>query len=270
MPYSWYISLWASKGADKHEGQTRMNSTPEPEHTQAPLSPDDGDAPASLAESKPSEAETQNTHSLQDPAASEQLGAGQKPQDQQKAQTGKLTTETQSNDASHGHPTPVQQAAEVVETSLGSKTGRLHKLGKDDTSDDTQPWGLILQTPSPHSQAIGVDVRGVVVVGRSDTETGYAPELDLSSYEAQKHGISRRHALLMGTKEGLVLIDLDSTNGTWINEVSLQPGQKYRLRIGDRLEFGTLKLEVRLIGAVRTGRGDEETVVTRSKPKRGG
>jgi pSer/pThr/pTyr-binding forkhead associated (FHA) protein len=134
---------------------------------------------------------------------------------------------------------------------------------------DAKPWGLILQTPLPDAQVIGVDVRKMVVIGRGDPAQEDQPDLDLTPHRAYAHGVSRRHAILMPTKQGLMLIDLDSTNGTWLNGINLKPGQRYRIRTGDTIEFGTLQLDVRLVGAVRTGRGKESTMITRPKPKRG-
>lgn len=135
-------------------------------------------------------------------------------------------------------------------------------------SDKAKPWGLILQAPPPDSKMIGVDIGTITTVGRSDADAGVVPDLDLAPFDAQKHGVSRRHAILMPTEKGLVLIDLDSTNGTWLNGINLKPGQRYRLRTGDSIEFGTLHLDVRLVGAVPTDQNKEDTKVIRPKPKR--
>lgn len=135
---------------------------------------------------------------------------------------------------------------------------------------DIQPWRVIFQVMSHDAKVVGVDVQDVAVVGRSDPQGNIEPDLDLSEYDAQSLGVSRRHAILLPSDEGLCLLDLDSTNGTWINGVYLQPGQKYRLRSGDRVEFGRLRLVVRVVGAMLQGGSadDSETAVTRPKPKR--
>ena len=116
-------------------------------------------------------------------------------------------------------------------------------------------------------QVIGAEIEDVIVIGRSDPGYGAMPDLDLTAHNGQQHGVSRRHAILLPTDEGLCLVDLDSMNGTWINGMYLQPGQKYRIRSGDRVEFGTLKMLVRVAGVVQTGRGKGSTAYTRSKPK---
>ena len=132
---------------------------------------------------------------------------------------------------------------------------------------DVQPWRVIFEAVAPGSKVLGVDVQDVAVVGRSDPKISSVPELDLSSVGAEGLGVSRRHAILLPGEDGLNLIDLDSTNGTWINGVYLQPGQKYPLNAGDRVEFGKLKLIVRVLGAMLQGGGDKSsTGITRSKP----
>jgi pSer/pThr/pTyr-binding forkhead associated (FHA) protein len=147
----------------------------------------------------------------------------------------------------------------------GSDTGPLRSLPEGKT--DLPPQRIIFQTLTAEPQVIGVEIEDVIVIGRSEPGYGTSPDLDLTSHNGQAHGVSRRHAILLPTDEGLCMVDLDSMNGTWINGMYLQPGQKYRIRSGDRVEFGTLKLLVRVAGAVQTGRGKDSTAYTRSKPR---
>ncbi|MGC3967791.1 MAG: FHA domain-containing protein [Pirellulales bacterium] len=53
--------------------------------------------------------------------------------------------------------------------------------------------------------------------------------------------VSRRHCELLTTPQGLLVRDLDSRTGTWINGVRL-PTQRYlRVEDGDQLQVGPLK-----------------------------
>jgi hypothetical protein len=116
------------------------------------------------------------------------------------------------------------------------------------------PWQILFQTVNfPGPEYIGLDILGLAVIGRADPEDGTQPDLDLAPFEAQIHGVSRRHAVLVPTDDGLCLIDLDSSNGTWLNSRYMHPGQKYRLRSGDMIEFGSLKLMIRVIGVTAQG-----------------
>ncbi len=53
------------------------------------------------------------------------------------------------------------------------------------------------------------------------------------------HGqVSRLHARLELDHEQITLLDLNSTNGTYVNGERLLPGQARRLRAGDKIDFG--------------------------------
>ncbi|MFO1272614.1 MAG: GGDEF domain-containing protein [Rubrivivax sp.] len=71
---------------------------------------------------------------------------------------------------------------------------------------------------------------GVYTVGR-------APE---SSLQLESPGISRRHAELRVSEDAVLLADLGSSNGTFVNEVRI--GDPVRLRGGDVVRFGVLVL----------------------------
>jgi pSer/pThr/pTyr-binding forkhead associated (FHA) protein len=97
------------------------------------------------------------------------------------------------------------------------------------------------------SKELGVEVKGLIVVGRHDPNGDIKADLDLSPYNAGTFGVSRQHVILIPTDEGPCIIDLNSTNGTWINGLYLEPGRRYRLRTNDKVELGSLKLLVRVM-----------------------
>lgn len=69
---------------------------------------------------------------------------------------------------------------------------------------------------------------------------GPSPDLDLSPYGAQEKGVSRIHAALQCEGNSLQIVDLDSTNGTYLNEEQLTPNQPHILRSGDMIRLGQL------------------------------
>jgi hypothetical protein len=81
------------------------------------------------------------------------------------------------------------------------------------------------------------------VLGRG-ADLGHAPDLDLSAQGAKGHGVSRRHARLALGPGGLLVTDLGSTNGTFVNGVRLAPGEPTRLSSGAELALGRLVLIV--------------------------
>jgi hypothetical protein len=112
---------------------------------------------------------------------------------------------------------------------------------------DPQAWRLILTTTGKKSSTIGLDVREMLTVGRADPDGERQPDLDLTPHLAIEHGVSRLHAALLPASDGLYIVDMESTNGTWINGNYLVPGERYALNIGDRLELGLLRLMIKSV-----------------------
>jgi len=71
--------------------------------------------------------------------------------------------------------------------------------------------------------------------------------LDLSEDGGVDCGVSRRHARLLLQDEQLLLEDLNSANGTWVNEVRLQPNQPIPVHHGDLISLGRLSIRVNLL-----------------------
>lgn len=82
------------------------------------------------------------------------------------------------------------------------------------------------------------------IIGRTDAASDYIPDIDLSPWEARKHGVSRRHAALVMYKHKLHVVDLSSANGTFVNNQRLRAETPQRLHVGDQISFGTLRLLV--------------------------
>ena len=52
-------------------------------------------------------------------------------------------------------------------------------------------------------------------------------------YILKEKGISRMHVKIMKKEDGLYLLDLNSTNGTFINDQQIASGKEYLLAEGD-------------------------------------
>jgi hypothetical protein len=68
--------------------------------------------------------------------------------------------------------------------------------------------------------------------------------VDLSPWGAQGLGVARRHLRLVREHGLLHAIDLNSTNGTWIDGRRLIPNSQYVVRDGDHLSLATLHVRV--------------------------
>ena len=90
--------------------------------------------------------------------------------------------------------------------------------------------------------ALSIPLLDEVVVGRTDPMMSQPPEVDLQPYGGGSAGVSRHHARFLRRPEGWFLEDLQSTNGTYLNEVRLLPHRPVRLNSGDLVRFGQLTL----------------------------
>lgn len=97
----------------------------------------------------------------------------------------------------------------------------------------------------PHSrQRHVVALSGQIRIGRGGSETDDFPELDLSEENGAELGVSRLHATIQWSNHGLVLMDLESTNGTLLNNYRLPAKRPYPLRSGDEIRFGDLLIHI--------------------------
>lgn len=78
-----------------------------------------------------------------------------------------------------------------------------------------------------------------IILGRYDQTTGIYPTVDLTPYFGKTHGVSRRHAEIFLHEGYYYLRDLDSANGTWLNnkKVTRQP---HLIKSGDQVRLGEL------------------------------
>ncbi len=105
------------------------------------------------------------------------------------------------------------------------------------------PWVVELHVDKTTlSYRLEADQR--MLLGRADGNV--QPELDLTPFNGMGRGVSRRHAVLVATGDRLEIIDLKSTNGTFINGQRLAPFKPYRLRQGDELHLGEVCLVLTL------------------------
>ena len=73
-----------------------------------------------------------------------------------------------------------------------------------------------------------IAVRDTATIGRSDS----------NNIVLESITVSHCHALLLREADELLLLDLESTNGTLVNGVAAQPDAPVRLADGDSIQFG--------------------------------
>jgi len=81
----------------------------------------------------------------------------------------------------------------------------------------------------------------LMLVGRQDPKVGIFPEINLTDMK-----VGRRHAYLRNRQGTFTIEDLNSTNKTRLNGVTLIPNQEYPLKDGDLLRFGSVEVRFEL------------------------
>jgi pSer/pThr/pTyr-binding forkhead associated (FHA) protein len=82
-----------------------------------------------------------------------------------------------------------------------------------------------------------------IIFGRSADQSFDKQIIDLSGFKAHEAGVSRQHAALQRNENNqIVLIDLDSSNGTFLNGERLIPMHAYLVENGDEIGLAHLTL----------------------------
>ena len=78
-----------------------------------------------------------------------------------------------------------------------------------------------------------------VLVGRRSRSRGIEPGVDLTG-PPEDAGVSHSHALFVATPDGWSIVDLDSANGTYLNDATeqLSANEPVALKVGDRIHLG--------------------------------
>ena len=83
-----------------------------------------------------------------------------------------------------------------------------------------------------------------MLVGRNHESLSIQPDIDLTPFLREPHGVSRRHAMIRLRDLRLEMQDLDSRNGTGINGFRFLPKETHQIRNGDVISFGRTKVQV--------------------------
>jgi FHA domain-containing protein len=83
----------------------------------------------------------------------------------------------------------------------------------------------------------------LLTLGRHTADDRVA-DVDLSPYQAELLGVSRLHTTLKRQGQSLTLVDMNSTNHTFLNGSKLKDGEVYTLKTGDKLQLGRLGMRV--------------------------
>jgi hypothetical protein len=89
-------------------------------------------------------------------------------------------------------------------------------------------------------QSVVLSTDRPIVLGRLNKHVSRKPDIDLSPFGAYRKGVSSTHATLKRQDNTIIILDLGSTNGTFLNGQRLFPNQPYLVRDGDEIRLGHL------------------------------
>lgn len=92
------------------------------------------------------------------------------------------------------------------------------------------------------SIALTVELTDQIYIGRHDfdSQSGEKLSIDLMDYGGRERGVSRRHAMFCRVSNRPAVVDLNSTNGTYLNAVRLTPGVPAFLQDKDEICFAKM------------------------------
>jgi len=91
------------------------------------------------------------------------------------------------------------------------------------------------------NEPIHLSPMGKFVLGRENMDDN---GIDLTSIGGAAHGVSRRHATLTMQHYRVLLTDLGSRNGTYLNAQKLTPNEPVAVSHGDEIRLGNMVMFV--------------------------
>ena len=95
-------------------------------------------------------------------------------------------------------------------------------------------------------QVIPLSDRSEFTLGRISEGQPIMPDIDLSPYQGYANGVSRLHAVIKQASHHILVMDLGSVNGTYVNGKRLNPNVEQVVNNGDVISLGKLKMQVLL------------------------
>lgn len=142
-----------------------------------------------------------------------------------------------------GHELAGEITMPVEATMLLTDTPAPDSLAARQGTDALPLTGSLLLHLVQTSGYLSLPLRQPVIVGRS-LDQGLPQALDLSEMGGQEYGVSRRHCRLRRRGKQVVVTDLGSSNGTFLNGERLVPQHDAVLHSGDELILGALRIHI--------------------------
>lgn len=109
---------------------------------------------------------------------------------------------------------------------------------------DNDTWGNLHLLDT--GRILPLSKRSEFTLGRISEGQPIMPDIDLSPFQAYSSGISRMHALIKRDGQRILIMDLGSANGTYVNGRRLSANVEQSLNHGDVIALGKLKMQILL------------------------
>jgi hypothetical protein len=143
----------------------------------------------------------------------------------------------------------------------GKQAGATYRLEKGTRlKEDTQPSQQVNLNDHkihfPENATFAIKIREVddpmvyqpknetLLIGRRNKHNEFRPDIDMYTYAGYLLGVSRRHAVIYQRDGRLVIEDLDSSNGTFVDGTQLNPRDPTPLYDGVEVSLGKLHFTV--------------------------
>lgn len=133
---------------------------------------------------------------------------------------------------------------------MASLTGQGKKGDIEETKPRiVTPLRLVMQITegADRPRIVSIPLQEKLTIGRGGSSEEAQPDIDLSGFHGLENGVSRHHAQFTFDGESLSIEDLNSTNGTRINGFQISAARPYRLRNGDEIEIGRVRIGVSVV-----------------------
>ena len=138
-----------------------------------------------------------------------------------------------------GTPLQVMTTQNVYTNGMGGKTFEPPPPQRDVL---LEPDSMVFQVLDG-GQLIPLTERKEHTIGRVSEGQIIMPDIDLTSHRAYEYGVSRLHAVLKKKDGKVIIMDLGSSNGTYVDGTRLKPESEHTLSNGNILSFGKLKIQ---------------------------
>lgn len=95
-------------------------------------------------------------------------------------------------------------------------------------------------------QILPLNDRTEFTIGRISDAQPVMPDIDLTPFQAYANGVSRLHVVIKHNQSQTFVMDLGSSNGTYLNGKRIPPNVDMLVNHGDMLSLGKLRIQLLL------------------------